>query len=226
VDSADDRPGVDFGNQQQIPVITITKNNDKVGIDQHIGDSVLYTITLSATQAAAANVVLTDLLPKGFDYRNGSATIDTGSGAVPFSNFSDDYHSPGIWNIGNIAKDQTVTLTLIADINGTVSPGDYKDVAWAKGTPVSDSSNTVYATALNPGFIDTNFAGTDVNVVADTQSSTTLSPQQAVLGASTSILPETGANILWAETGVLLVLIGLGFAGYGILSRKKYGKNK
>ncbi|HSD98561.1 MAG TPA: hypothetical protein VLB73_02570 [Patescibacteria group bacterium] len=215
-----------FGNQLQIPVLSITKTNDKLGADQHIGDSVLYTITLSATQAAAANVVLTDLLPKGFDYRNGSATIDTGSGAVPFSNFSDDYHSPGIWNIGNIAKDQTVTLTLIADINGTVSPGDYKDVAWAKGTPVSDSSHTVYATALNPGFIDTNFAGTDVNVVADTQSSTTLSPQQAVLGASTSILPETGANILWAETGVLLVLIGLGFTGYGILSRKKYGKNK
>lgn len=215
-------------NQFQNPILTLTKSNDKLGIDQNPGSSVLYTLTITATQAAAQNVVLTDLLPKGFTYRDGSATIDYGNGSGPqtFTNFADDYHSPGIWDIGTINKDQTITLTLIADISGSQNPGLYKDVAYAQGQSLA--GNTVIATAAtdtttNPGYIqDPNFVGTQVNVVADQESGASVNVIQDVLGASTSVLPSTGANVLWIYLAILLVLLGVSTIVSGIMLKKKY----
>jgi LPXTG-motif cell wall-anchored protein len=136
------------------------------------------------------------------------------------------YHSPGVWNIGDMVMNETVTLTYIADISVDQKPGLYKDLAWAYGCKFEtncavNDGNDVVALAVSPGYIDeTNHVGTGVNVVKSTQSGATLNPTTGeVLGASTE-LPATGADEAWLTLAALLFLMGIGLITAGKYARR------
>ncbi len=206
-----------FGNQQQNPVLTITKTNNTGGSDRAPGDSVLFTLVVTATQSAVNNVTVIDLPAAGFKYRSGSwtATSNVNPSLIVLEPV---YASPGTWNLGNMAKDETITLTYIADIDGSELPGLYKDLAWTKGKSLVDASvlgNT------NTGI----FVGTNVNVVKEQQPGSSINvihaEQGTVLGASTE-LPATGANSLWILFAVTLLSSGIGMIVIGRKLRRLY----
>jgi hypothetical protein len=73
--------------------------------------------------------------------------------------------------------------------------------------------------AENPGFIDTNFVGTQVKIVTSDQDSQSLTGQ--VLGASTE-LPATGAQTLWLILALTMIAGGAGSITLGLKLKKKY----
>lgn len=205
-------------NQFQNPILTISKTNDAGG-DKSPGDSVVFTLTISATQSAAFNVFVTDLLAGGFKYHSG--TWSATKNGVPFSVPEPVYHSPGVWTLGNMALNDVIVLKYTADISGDEKPGLYKDLAWAAGCKTDTScsvndTNSVLSNAVDPGFIADNFVGTQVNVVTNDQSTTSVAGQ--VLGASTS-LPATGGNSVWPILATLLLLSGTTLVYFGLKKR-------
>ncbi|OGG23640.1 hypothetical protein A3A79_00330 [Candidatus Gottesmanbacteria bacterium RIFCSPLOWO2_01_FULL_43_11b] len=212
-------------NKLMNPVLTISKTNDAGG-DKNPGDSVVFTITVEATQSAAYNVFVTDLPDGGFTYRAGSWTAT--KNGIPFAITEPVYASPGLWSIGDMSIGDVVVLTYIADIASDITPGLYKDLVWAFGCIfdtdcVVGDGNDVLATAIDPGFVSENYAGTGVNIVKEQQngSSITVEQKSEVLGASTE-LPATGANAKWLLVAVLLFLSGVGFVSAGRLVRRYY----
>ncbi len=209
----------DFGNRSLTPVIEISKTNNKEGIDQAPGDSVVYTLTLTVDQGTANNVTVKDLLPSGFKYKSGSWTATLNG--EPISIPEPVYHSPGTWQVGTMNPGDIVELSYVADIDSAQTPGIYKDVAWAQGT--SQSLENVIALAQPTGFVDTNFVGTDVSVVKDQQNSASIAVNttKAVLGASTQ-LPSTGADDMWAAIAAVMLIIGLALGSIGYILHKHY----
>lgn len=216
------------GNQRLNPVLTITKTNNAAG-DKAPGDSVLFTLTVTATQSAAYNVVVTDLPPAGFTYRTGTWTsTSTARGDLKVLGVTTEptYHSPGVWQLGDMMMDETVTLTYLADISADQKPGLYKDLAWAYGCRFEtncavNDGNDVVALAVSPGYIDeVNHVGTSVTIAKSTQNGATLNPTTGeVLGASTE-LPATGADEAWLAFAVLLFLTGIGLLTAGKYTRR------
>ncbi len=207
-------------NQFQHPILTITKSNNAAG-DKHPGENVLFTLTVTATQSAVSNVTVTDLPAGGFVVRDNTWTANSSvRGDILSLTGNPNYHSPGVWNLGDMIVDEVVTLSYIADISGSEEPGLYKDTAWAKGKDLAD--NTVYA---NTDSDPTYFVGTQVNVVTDTQFSSSHNvineTTGEVLGASTE-LPSTGANTLWLMIAAFLVASGISMGAVGWLLRRKY----
>lgn len=216
------------GNRRLNPILTITKANNAAG-DKAPGENVLFTLTVTATQSAAFNVVVTDLPPAGFTYRGGSWTsVSTARGNLKVLGITTEptYHSPGVWILGDMVENETVTLTYIADISSDQKPGLYKDLAWAFGCRYDtdcavNDGNDVVALAVSPGFIDeTNHVGTDVNIVRSTQSGASLNPTTGeVLGASTE-LPATGADDIWLLLAAFMLLAGIGLLTAGKYTRR------
>ncbi|MBI5019088.1 hypothetical protein HZB58_02350, partial [Candidatus Gottesmanbacteria bacterium] len=216
------------GNRRLNPILTITKDNNATG-DKAPGENVLFTLTVTATQSAAFNVVVTDLPAAGFTYRSGSWTsVSTARGDLKMLGITTEpaYHSPGVWILGDMVENETVTLTYIADISSDQKPGLYKDLAWAYGCKFEtdcavNDGNDVVAIAVSPGYIDeTNHVGTGVNVVKSTQNGATLNPTTGeVLGASTE-LPATGADEAWLTFAALLFLMGIGLLTAGKYARR------
>jgi LPXTG-motif cell wall-anchored protein len=218
---------VDFGNYLVKPTLLITKENNTGGNSKKIGDVVKFTMTVIAQDNWVKNVVLTDLFPKGFKYNLGSWTSqsnkrgdlkENGTTAEP------TYHSPGDWNLGDMEKDEVVTLTYEATIESDADDGTYKDLAWAKGEDTAKGS--VLGEADELGYVDENFVGTEVAVVNDKDTpkanvdiKVTEKEEGEVLGASTS-LPSTGA-----ETSILVALIALGLLG-GVLTTLGFIRKK
>lgn len=217
-------------NQLQNPILTISKSHAASDDVKNPSENVLFTITVTATQSAAFNVFVTDLPANGFTYRTNSWTANSSArGDLKALGITTQptYASPGVWTLGDMEKDETVTLTYIADISTEQKPGIYKDLAWAYGCrfetdcEVGDA-NAVLSNAVNPGFIDDNFVGTQVEISKDLQSGATLNKTEGeVLGAATE-LPATGANDLWIKLAALLFLVGLGFIAAGKYTRRFY----
>lgn len=218
--------GADFGYQFITPALTISKSNNKTGVDLHPGDNVTFTITVEASKSAVSNVVVTDLPANGFLYKVGSWTASSnvrgdlkGLGITP----EPTYASPGLWQLGNMVAGEIVTLTYITDIAGTQEPGLYKDLAWAKG--ISLASATVLALAVNPGFVDTNFVGTEVRVVKEQQPGTSVKleheEKEEVLGAATA-LPATGSQTALLIFAIAMLILGGSSIGLGLILRRKY----
>lgn len=219
-----------FGNHNLIPVLTITKQNFATG-PVSPGTTVNFEITITATQSAAQNVTVTDLLPEGFHYNSGSYKVVSSNtsrgtnGDITSSISEPTYHSPGVWTLGNMAVNETLTLTYSVTVDGSQQTGTYYDVAWGQG--YSASNQLVLANAVNPGDLNVsdptnNFVGTDVEIVngyapGQNYSSTVT---QEVLGAST-YLPATGENTLWVILATLLGLSGLSMLLYGLKLRRK-----
>jgi uncharacterized repeat protein (TIGR01451 family)/LPXTG-motif cell wall-anchored protein len=212
------------------PILTITKENNTGGADLSPGASVLYTMTVTATQSAAFNVTVTDLLPAGFTYRPGSWTAHSnkrGDIKSPLGPTTEPtYASPGVWQLGNMIKDETVTLTYIADISSAQQAGLYHDIAWAAGCKTdAPCTNDVLATALPLGYVAENYVGTNVNIVTNTQNGLSHNVintvEGQVLGASTE-LPNTGANAFWLYIAFGLISGGLSISALGWFLRRKY----
>ncbi len=208
-----------IGNQELNPEMTISKENNAT-TNKQPGESVLYTLTLRVTKNTAHNVFLTDVLPKGFVYRPESwtASITGGSFDIDHTTIADpNYHSPGVWDLGDLTAGSIVTLTLTADVSNDEKPGTYKDLAIAYGCKTEKSCEigdkmSVLATAVAPGYIDETYhVGTDVTIVKDTSESKSIAVQREgeVLGASTE-LPSTGANAKWIIVALSLIIAGLG----------------
>lgn len=223
----------EIGNKRLNPILTITKENNTGGATLQAGGNVLYTLTVTATQSAAYNVTLTDLLPTGFTYRSGSWTSNNSNGTdlkADGTTTEPTYASPGTWKLGTIAVDETVTLTYIADISVDQQPGTYPDLAWAAGCKTGSvcaigDSLSVLSNAIDPGFISDNYVGTQVLVARDTQNSEGINIKREVtgdvLGASTE-LPATGANAFWLYIAITLITTGVSVSALGWLIRRKY----
>ncbi len=200
-------PEYNFGNRFAEPSLSIEKFNDSVG-DEQPGNSVLYTLRVTANDNDVLGVTVTDLPPAGFTYEPGSGT------GAPFLH---EYASPGVWNVGDMTAGQTVTLTYRATISGSQDDGLYKDLAYATGT--SESGGTVVAN--DPADSD-NFVGTQVMVATAETPATVVIPEdnenkikektvkktKYVLGAATT-LPMTGANTDTILLALLMLLSGL-----------------
>lgn len=209
-------------NQLQNPVLTITKENNTGGANKSPSDNVLFTITVTATQSAAYNVHVTDLPAGGFVPRDGTYTaVSSVRGDILGLTGNPGYHSPGVWNLGNMIVGEKVTLTYIADIVGNEQPGLYYDLAWAAGCRTNTSCSDVLANAVNPGFVTDNYVGTTVRILTDQQNGAEVKVIGEVLGASTE-LPATGANQFWLLVAFGLITGGLTLGALGWFLRRKY----
>lgn len=232
VESVTPTPTEEITPTPTLAKLFISKSNNKWPVDQKPGDNVTYTLTLTASESAVANIKLTDLPPGGFTYRVGSWKVflnDIEINTVP----EPVYHSPALWDLtslGSITPEDKVRLEYIADISNSQELGLYKDLAWAYGNDTE--SNQVLAEAETLGYVDENFVGTQVNVINEQQSTTSINVVKnetqngEVLGASTSNsngLPATGANILWIVLASMLLIFGSCLIALGLF-RKKLSK--
>jgi len=201
-----------IGNRLLPPTATISKSNDASG-DLSPGDSVNFKIIVIISGNDINDFKVTDLPPNGFSYRPASYNVlkngDTYAITEPV------YHSPGVWNLGNLKVGDTLVLTYTADISSDQQPGTYRDLAYAYGQAAYGDNVIVYADGENSQYVSNNFVGTEVPIVKSTQNSVSAGVEKEevqgeVLGASTE-LPSTGANTIWLIISGLMFIIGLAF---------------
>ncbi|HAI63239.1 TPA: hypothetical protein DCL89_03335 [candidate division WWE3 bacterium] len=223
----------DFHNVQQMPELFITKDNDSVAPESP-GDTVRFTITVRAENSPVNDVVVRDLLSEGFEFNHfDTDTWDANSSTQ--GNISGDvtitgYLSPGMWEIGDMVAGETITLVYDAVIGSGVTAGIYKDIAWARGKDIwdtSESEGSVFATAEDPGDladIADRFVGTDVEIVTPTPDPSADAEvdekeiTEEVLGTSTVRLPATGASTVVLISVLTTMLLGISLIA---LSRRK-----
>lgn len=210
--------------------LRVSETNDSWPNTLGIGDVFTYTIKVKAINGPVKDVVMTNLPPKGIEPQLGTFKAvsdkrgDLGSTGVV-------YASPGDWNLGNMEKDEVVTITYEAKVAANVDPGIYPDVSFAQGKGMGGSSLLALSEGsgfdINDGIVDENFVGTQVKIAVEKEMEDEVNVKEKkegdVLGASTK-LPATGANTMWltilliiASVGGLLLLIG----GFGSMSTKK-----
>ncbi|MFA5024974.1 MAG: choice-of-anchor K domain-containing protein [Candidatus Shapirobacteria bacterium] len=200
-----------IGNRLVTPTATISKTNDAVG-DLSPGSSVGYKIKVKILGNDVTGFKVTDLLSNGFKYRLGSYHVSIGGTDVTGSIIEPQYHSPGVWNLGDLKAGDVVELSYIADISTDQQPGEYTDLAVAMGNAKYQSS-TVYAQGEDSQYVNTTFVGTIVPVVKSTQNSIGAGVERQeirtgeVLGASTE-LPSTGSSTSWLIISTLMSLLG------------------
>jgi len=212
----------------------IARFNNAWPNDQQVGDEVTYTIRVMAVGGPVTGAQVFDLPPLPFTYVPGSYTAEsTERGDLKGTTTTEPvYSSPGVWNLGNLIKDEIVTLTYRAKI-GSTDPGIYPDMVWATGTSeqaraqgqaesdllalsdpsVNESIGGVNFDGSQGHFGEDNFAGTQVAVVvdqtpsADHQVAVEVEESGSVLGASTE-LPATGGRFWVSLVAILTVLLG------------------
>jgi uncharacterized repeat protein (TIGR01451 family) len=186
----------------EIPLkFEISKSNNTVSA-QSPGSVVTYTITLHSTRTID-NVIVNDSLPAGFTYVSGSWNPKT----LPEPNYSTN---PGIWNIGTLGANSTLTLTYDVKIADSVTAGTYYNLAFASGCRVvnNECAPEIFAEAIDPGKFTEglpNMVRSKVDVAVG------LSVGGQVLGTSiTQVLgvsTETGSNFLLWVIGLLVMLV-------------------
>ena len=210
------------GNQYVTPKLTISKSNNVGLTPQKIGNEVEYTLKLKVTDNMIKDLTVVDLPPEGFNYKAGSYQVKVNGIVRDIA--EPQYHSPGKWSVGDLNKNDEVELTYIATIQNSVDPGTYKDAAWAFGCQGStdcqiSSGDKILAEAVNPGYLNSTFVGTQVRLVAEAPAQEYSVDREEikkgeVLGATTG-LPATGANNgwLWVIGSLLASGMALVFAG-------------
>ncbi|MFB6456178.1 gliding motility-associated C-terminal domain-containing protein [Chitinophaga sp. Hz27] len=99
------------------------------------GSDVTFTIIAGNDGPSdGTGITVTDVLPAGYSFKSASAT--TGSYSA----------TTGIWNIGNMTKNATATLTVTATVNKT---GNYTNTAVIKGNE-TDRNQTNNTSAVTP----------------------------------------------------------------------------
>ncbi len=228
----------DFGNFIDSRLY-ILKTNDAWPTDVTIGDEVTYTIRVMAVGGPVYDATVLDVPPAQLAYVPDSFTAESSDGTdlrADGTTGDPNYQSPGKWTLGDLDKDEIVTLTYKTKVGTLADPGVYPDMVWATGTSeqsrategetddllaLSDpdfdgeSGEVTFDGALGH-FGEDNFAGTQVAVVLDQtpfseyQVGRTEEKQGAVLGASTE-LPATGARAWLTVLALLSILAGAGF---------------
>lgn len=210
----------EIGNQPTDPELTIEKSNNTGGAVLSAGDTVLYTLIVTASESAglAEDVEVVDVSPEGFAYQGGSWTASSsvrGDLKTGGTTTEPTYASPGTWQLGDMIPGEVVTLTYLANIDSTQDSGIYPDLAWAQGESVGGSD--ILASAGTTGNIgEENFVGTQVEIASSIKSRELIrvekkvEKQGEVLAAETS-LPATGAYTVWT-------ILALSLMGFGALS--------
>jgi len=221
-------------NQSKPPVLTLSKFNTTWPNDTTAGNDVVYTLVLNVSQNTAHGVVVTDLPPAGFKYKAGSWKAY--KNGVLFSIPEPVYHSPGKWQVGDVASGDKIELVYTATIDGDQKPGLYKDLAWAVGCQNTESCSisspdALLATAVSSGTTDPGtlgvdtFVGSKVNLAKSDVESVSTSVEKKVtgevLGASTS-LPATGTPNIWIIISGLFTMLGLILVGAGLYKKKAF----
>jgi hypothetical protein len=228
---------------------TISKDNTSWPAELPLGSEVLYQLVVTTQHGPVQNVHVIDAPPESVHYIYGSWTAVSnirgdlranGKATAP------SYHSPGIWGIGDMEEDETVTLTYRAIVDDTATSGIYKDLAWAYGysaekeerslfdrVEASETQNEkILATSVDSGFeinggiVTDTFVGTQILVDEPVEPDTkkvsikTEEKEGEVLGATTQILPATGANIFVTAGLTVLAIIGSLIAVLPLLRKK------
>lgn len=232
--------------------LTIAKTNLSWPTKLSVGDEVLYQLVVTSKNGAVNNVNVVDAPPETVQYVEGSWTAQSSKRGDIKANgqaVAPSYQSPGIWYVGNMEEDEVVTLTYRAKVLGSATNGTYKDLAWAYGfvaeEPVNDrrvealteevstgerilAASTPSAFEINGGVITDTFVGTQVLVENPVETSTkkisipTEEIEGEVLGATTQILPATGANTaLTIGLGVVAILATLVSIPWGKVKKAK-----
>jgi len=221
----------DFANQLIELGINLQKANT-------ISDlTVTYTLTVTNIGNQDFDPVeVIDALPGGFSYIAGSSYLDGIS-------ISDPTESGGVlsWDIGFLAKDDSVELTFEALIDGDVPEGVYTNQAYANGwfyyTSCSDGLFTDTLQTFKfieeqlPSCSEKNkneesaISSSSIAMVKDIDLSGSLTPQ--VLGISTVLGDSTELPATGNPTKILILagIMGLFGIGLKIYERKKYEKN-
>ena len=219
-DCSGDKCEFNFGNYKK-PALSISKTNDASG-PKKVGDTVKFTIKITAHDNFVSNVHVYDLFSKGFEYVDNSW--------IAISNTNPDlavgeptYASPADWNLGSMVDGETITLTYEARVTEDIDPGIYNDIAWTDGEDYYGKILGYAEEGEGSGKLAENFVGTQVEVEKETPLKTDVDVKEEekekegdVLGASTTIeLPATGASTIWVKfisaiafVGVLLLFIG------------------
>lgn len=209
------------------PTLALTKTNNRLGSSVSPGADVLYTLTISLSGSALNDVSIIDLLPEGFRYRGGSYSAASSlRGDLRQAGITVEpvYASPGVWQLGDMVVGETVTIALLADIDGGIDWGVYKDLSWAKGTGAA--SGEVLANQDSGIFV-----GTEVAVNGGMQGASYQVEEKVeekkiklaqVLGVSNE-LPVTGISNLWVILAINLLISGSGLLITGMkLKRRKH----
>ena len=203
------------GEKPPETVLYIAKTNNKLPpIVQEPGANVTYTITVSTGDFPVDNVFVLDLPPGGLTYVPGSWTANSNlrGNLKPGTTPEPTYSSPGLWNLGNMAAEEVVTLTYVTDISSNQQPGEYKDIAWTEGI---DSASTRVLGNQSTGF----FVGTSTIVDIEDIPEVEVEPEEEIIEIQEGEvlgLPSTGADNVWMfiivnlfGAGVIFTLIGL-----------------
>ena len=197
------------------PKLTLTKSNN-ASSDRTPGGSVIFTLTLSVFDNDVSGAKVIDLPAKGFKYSLGSwLALSNFRGLISIP--EPLYQSPGTWDLDNLQQGEIITLSYIADIDSTQTPGLYNDLAWANGQGIGGPVTAVGS--------DGAFVGTQVNVVKNTQDTPTREVEQKVEGqvlGATTTLPATGADTRWLYLALILGLLGTTSASAGIILKRKH----
>ena len=95
--------------------IQITKSVNNAAAD--VGTTLIYTISVKSAKAASASVVIQDSLPAGVNYVSHVASVGTYTPAT------------GLWSIGSMANNATVTLTITTTIKAGTSGTTINNIA-------------------------------------------------------------------------------------------------
>jgi len=229
-------PEYNFGNKYVPPRLTIAKYNNRWPNTVSNGDDIEYTLTLKVLDNKMKDVTVLDLPPYGFTYISGSYKVKVNG--IDRAIAEPVYHSPGFWYLGDLNKDDVVTMTYLADISGSVDPGLYKDMAWAYGCVSSTDcslnsedmllASSVDSTKVDPGILTDNYVGTKIKLTTGFSSSQDVDIEKEevgeVLGASIGGLPATGSETIWLVISGILLTLGAGLIYFSSKSRRKYLK--
>ncbi len=222
-----------FNNTFTLPKLQIEKSNNKFPVDQHPGDDVTYTLIVTALDNNVNDVHVADLPPNGFKYRGGSWTAHSSvRGDIKNSPTTEPtYHSPGDWKLGDMAKDEVVTLTYMTDISSTQDSGLYPDLAWTQG--VDAQNGQVLGAGTNSNFVQDAFVGTKVSVVkagtvkpasVKIKKNTKTDHKKKKIKRVNNVLPATGANGTWPIVALILLVTGISLLFYDRKRKEKSAK--
>ncbi len=126
IDDDGDEDDGDAATVQPTAVIDLELEKSVNNQTPNVGDAVTFTVTVvNRGPSTATGVIVTDQLPSGYNY------VSHAGGAYNPAN--------GEWNIGTLALNQTVTLTITATVNAT---GVYLNLAEVTDANEDDIDST------------------------------------------------------------------------------------
>ena len=212
-----------IGNQFVDPKLKVEKFNNATD-NKKPGESVGYTIKVSTPSGEDGNlsnvddVVVTDLPPAGFVYRDGSWKAESNLrgdlGLISGLGLTKIYASPGKWSLGSMQPGEVVELSYEVEINNNQDSGNYKDVVYASGKSILGEDVMANEDEADPYFVGTEVAVispivANVEIPEEIETETeTKHKTKKVLGATT-YLPATGSDTSWLFFAGILFLVGL-----------------